>query len=150
MQVKNITFVSIFFISCHYEPGKLFLTGATFFWPPPVIALFFECVPCQKPLPIFGTHSIGTVIRGGRNGSDVIFVFFLVEEVRKVSFGEFFDSKRFWKVGQFHRNEVERIDEFNVQHGNFQTQSLAATRNHLLLFYYYYNLIYTRSPVHIS
>ena len=36
MQVKNITFVSIFFISSHYEPGKLFLTGATFFWSPPV------------------------------------------------------------------------------------------------------------------
>ena len=36
MQVKNITFVSIFFISSHYEPGKLFLTEATFFWSPPV------------------------------------------------------------------------------------------------------------------
>ena len=36
MQVKNITFVSIFFIYSHYETGKPFLTGATFFCPPPV------------------------------------------------------------------------------------------------------------------
>ena len=40
MQVKNITFVSIFFIYSHNEPGKLFLTGATFFWPPPVYLTF--------------------------------------------------------------------------------------------------------------
>ena len=34
MQVINITFVSIFFIYSHYETGKPFLTGATFFCPP--------------------------------------------------------------------------------------------------------------------
>ena len=37
MQVKNITFVSILFIYSHYETDKPFLTGATFFCPPPVI-----------------------------------------------------------------------------------------------------------------
>ena len=34
MQVINTTFVSIFFIYSHYETGKPFLTGATFFCPP--------------------------------------------------------------------------------------------------------------------
>ena len=40
MQAINITFVSIFFIYSHYESGKPFLMGATFFCPPIVHTTF--------------------------------------------------------------------------------------------------------------
>ena len=75
-----------------------------------VAALFFGRVPCQKRLSIFWAHTVWIVVGRGWNGADVILVFFFVEEVRKVSFGKFFDPKLFGRVGQSHGNEFERID----------------------------------------
>ena len=57
MKAKNITFVRIFFIYSHYEPGKLFLTGATFFCPPTVNTYF----PCKFS---FSVNKINTIYHG--------------------------------------------------------------------------------------
>ena len=60
-----------------------------------VIAFLFRRVPCHKRFPIFRIHAVRVVVGRGRNGPHVILVFFLVEEMRKVTFGKFFDPKRF-------------------------------------------------------
>ena len=77
-----------------------------------VIAFLFRRVPCHKRFPIFRTHSVQIVVRCRRSGTHIIIlVFFLVEEMRKVTFLEFFDIERFRKIGEFHQNEIERVDE---------------------------------------
>ena len=98
-----------------------------------VTAFLFRGVPCQERFPIFRIHTIWAVIWRGWNGTDVILIFFLVEKMGKVSFRKFFDSKRFREICQFHRNEIQPIDELNFEHGNLQIQRLGAVHNHIVL-----------------
>ena len=60
-----------------------------------VIALLFRRVPCHKRFSIFRIHSVRVVVERRRNGANINLVFFLVEEMRKVTFGKFFDTERF-------------------------------------------------------
>ena len=60
-----------------------------------VIAFLFRHVPCHKRFPIFRIHAVQVVVGHRWNGTNIILVFFLVEEMRKVTFGKFFDTKRF-------------------------------------------------------
>ena len=80
-----------------------------------VIAFLFRRVPCHKRFFIFRIHSVRIVVGRRRNGTNIILVFFLVEEMREVAFGEFFDTERFREIDEFHRNEIERIDEPDVK-----------------------------------
>ena len=80
-----------------------------------VIAFLFHRVPCHERFFIFRIHSVRIVVGRRRDGTNIILVFFLVEEMRKVAFGEFFDTERFREIGEFHRNEIERVDEPDVK-----------------------------------
>ena len=81
-----------------------------------VVAFSLRRVPYHKRFFIFWIHAVGIVVGRWWNGAHVILVFFLVEEMRKVTFGKFFDPKRFREIGEFHREKIERIDEADVKH----------------------------------
>ena len=51
-------------------------------------------------------------------------VFFLVEDVRKVTFSEFLNE-----VGEFHRDEIERVHEPDVKHVHRQTNDFSTTHD---------------------
>lgn len=59
------------------------------------------------------THAAWTVIRTRRYGTNVVFVFFLGEEMRKITFCQFVQTKGFGKIDKWHRYEIQRVDEFN-------------------------------------
>ena len=86
-----------------------------------IIAFLFRCASCHKRFPIFRIHPVRIAVGRRRNGAHIIIVFFPIEEMRKVTFVEFFDTERFREIGEFHRNEVERVDEPNVKHVHRQT-----------------------------
>ena len=79
-----------------------------------VIAFLFRRVPCHKCFFIFRIHSVWIVV-GRRWNETNITLIFLVEEMRKVTFGKFFDTERFREIGKFNRNEIERVDELDVK-----------------------------------
>ena len=66
-----------------------------------VIAFLFRRVPCHKRFPMFWIRSVRIVVGRMQNGTNVILVFFFVEEMRKVAFGEFFDTARFREIDEF-------------------------------------------------
>ena len=80
-----------------------------------IIAIPHSLMPCHKRFFIFRIHSVRIVVGRRWNGADIVLVFFLVEEMMKVIFGKFFDTEPFREVGEFHRNEVERVDEPDVK-----------------------------------
>ena len=88
------------FAKLHTTPAENIDVGTTvrdnfFFKAENVIAFLFRRVPCHKRFPIFRIHSVRVVVGRRRNGTNIILVFFLVEEMRKVTFGKFFDTERF-------------------------------------------------------
>ena len=109
------------FAKLHTAASKIINVGMRvrdddfFFKVEDVIAFLFRRVPCHKRFPIFWIHSVRIVVGRRRDGTNIIIVFFLVEEMRKVAFGEFFDTERFWEIGEFHRNKIERVDEPDVK-----------------------------------
>ena len=88
------------FAKLHTTPVENIDVGTTvcdnfFFKVENVIAFLFCRVPCHRRFPIFRIHSVQVVVGCRRNGTNTILVFFLVEEMRKVTFGRFFDTERF-------------------------------------------------------
>ena len=81
-----------------------------------VIAVSHTIVPFHKHFSIARAHSVGIVIGCGGYRTDLSFIFFLIKEVREISFDKFFHTKRFWEIRKFHRDEIQRIDEFDVKH----------------------------------
>ena len=71
-----------------------------------IVAFSLRRVPCHKRFFIFWIHAVGIVVGRWWNGPHVILVFFLVEEMRKVTFGKFFDPKRFREIGEFYRKKL--------------------------------------------
>ena len=80
-----------------------------------VVAFSFRGVPYHKRFFIFWIHAVGIVVGRWWNGPHVILVIF-VKKMRKVTFGKFFNPKRFREIGEFHREKIERIDEADVKH----------------------------------
>ena len=112
--------VSKQFVKLHTTPAENIDVGMTvhddfFFKVENVIAFLFRCVPCHKRFPTFWIDSVGIVVGRRRNGTNIILIYFLVEEMRKVAFGKFFDTERFREIGEFHRNEIKRVDEPDVK-----------------------------------
>ena len=88
------------FAKLHTTPAQDIDVGTTvrdnfFFRVENVIAFLFRRVPCHKRFPIFRIHAVRVVVGRRRNGTNIILVFLLVEEMRKVTFGKFFDPERF-------------------------------------------------------
>ena len=108
------------FAKLHTIPSANTDVGTTirndfFFKVEDVIAFLFRRVPCHERFFIFRIHSVRIVVGRRWDGTNIILFFFLVEDMRKVAFGEFFDTERFREIGEFHRNEIERVDEPNVK-----------------------------------
>ena len=84
----------------HATPAQNIDVGTTvrdnfFFKVKHVISFLFRRVLCHERFRIFRIHAVLVVVGHGWNGANVILVVFLVEEMRKVTFGKFFDTERF-------------------------------------------------------
>ena len=86
------------FAKLHTTPAESIDVGTTVrdnFFFKAEIAFLFRRVSCHKRFPIFRIHSVRVVVGRRWNGTNIILVFFLVKEIRKVTFGKFFDTERF-------------------------------------------------------
>jgi hypothetical protein len=69
----------------------------------------------QKRLFRRRAHSVWIVVGTRWNGANIAFVLFLVEQVRKITFRKFVNTKDFGKISQSHWN-FQRIDELDFEH----------------------------------
>ena len=71
-------------------------------------------VPRVEFLAITGAHAFGVVVHGVEKRSHVVLVLGTVEEMWEKAFLHFCDAESLGEVCQTHRDETQRIDEFNV------------------------------------
>ena len=89
-------------------------------------------VPSEELLAISWAHTIGIVVLlGVWKRSNIFLVFNTVEEMGEITLLEFGETKRLWKGCQFHRDEAERVDEFNVHFWNSKGKNFCTTGNDL-------------------
>ena len=88
-------------------------------------------VPSKELLAISGAHTIGIVVLCVWKMSNIFLVFCTVEEMGEIALLKFGETKRLWKGCQFHRDEAERVDEFNVHFWNSKGKNFCTTGNDL-------------------
>ena len=94
---KNITFVNIFLIYSHYDPGNPFFRGRYFFWPPPVRILFprFSII---SPMRATFKHRIGAHRKDTRVGNGTYEVCVPTHVALRIFIGKWTTclKERFW------------------------------------------------------
>ena len=88
-------------------------------------------VPSKELLAISWAHTIGIVVPCVWKRSNIFLVFSMVEGMGEITFLKFSETKRLWKGCQFHRDEAERVDEFNVHFWNSKGKNFCTTGNDL-------------------
>ena len=88
----------------------------------------FALIPRHEFGPAFGFHAFGVVIVFGRQGSDIVFMVFGIEEMGKEPFLQFFEPKGVHEIGQRHLQETHAVDEFEVR-SHLHAQNFGAIDN---------------------
>ena len=88
-------------------------------------------VPSKELLAISWAHTIGIVVLCVWKRSNIFLVFSTVEEMGEITLLKFGETKRLRKGCQFHRDEAERVDQFNVHFWNSKGKNFCTTSNDL-------------------